>query len=60
VTLAARTTPERAGAVVAALSASGSPPPAQGTADRARSHDTMARTTSWLHPAGPPGPAPLA
>jgi 2'-5' RNA ligase len=57
VTLAARTTPEQAGAVVAALGASESleaVPALSGTdgnADRARSYDTLARTTTPLHPA---------
>jgi len=57
VTLAARTTPEEAGAVVAVLGAPESLDalPAlsgtDGSADRARSYDTLARTTTPLHPA---------
>jgi len=47
VTLASRMSTEQAGAVVAAL---GGLPPASGTADAARSYDTIARTTTPLHP----------
>jgi 2'-5' RNA ligase len=49
VTLAARATAEQAGAVVAALGAPGVLPPADGAADRARSYDTIARTTTALN-----------
>jgi 2'-5' RNA ligase len=57
VTLAARMTPEQAGAVVAAVGAPealGAVPALSGTdgrADRARCYDTLARTTTRLHPA---------